>query len=258
MYRWMERLAVLHAPVRQRGLRMDGPVPWQQTRARHDRPTRESLMNHATTPRVAFHHAPHTRSTSTLMLLEELGAQYDMHLLDLAAGENRRPAFLKVNPMGKVPAIAHLGELITERPAIFVYLADLYPEAGLAPALSDPLRGPYLRWLSFYGGCFEPAVVDRHMKREPAPTSFSPYGDFDTVIDTVDAQLAGGPWLLGERFTAADVLWANALSWALGMGLVPRRDVFEAYVDRLMARPAIRRAADQDEALARAQRRTAA
>lgn len=88
--------------------------------------------------RIKFHHAPNSRSGSTLMLLEELGAQYDMHVMDLTQGEQRRPEYLKINPMGKVPAIEHLDGLVTERPAIFTYLADLYPEADLAPGLRDP------------------------------------------------------------------------------------------------------------------------
>jgi glutathione S-transferase len=192
------------------------------------------------------------------MLLEELGAQYDMHVLDLTQGEQRRPAYMKVNPMGKVPAIEHLGGLVTERPAIFTYLADLYPEAGLAPGLGDPLRGPYLRWLAFYGSCFEPAVMDRHLKHDPAPVSTCPYGDYDAVMDAIEAQLSPGPWLFGERFTAADILWGNALDWTMKFGIVPRRDAFEAYVARLMVRPAIVRAAVQDTALARAQTLAAA
>lgn len=201
--------------------------------------------------RILFHHAPNSRSGATLMLLEELGAQYDMHVMDLTRGEQRQPAYMKINPMGKVPAIEHLGGLVTERPAIFTYLADLFPDAGLAPGLGDPLRGPYLRWLAFYGSSFEVAVVDRFMKHEPAPASICPYGGFDTVMDLVEAQVAPGPWLFGERFTAADILWASALDWTMKAGIVPRRDAFEAYVARLMARPAIMRAVTQDAALAR-------
>ncbi|KAF1003656.1 MAG: Protein LigF [Luteibacter sp.] len=208
--------------------------------------------------RILFHHAPHSRSTSTLMLLEELGAQYDMHVMNLAAGENRQPAYLKVNPMGKVPAIEHRGGLVTERPAIFAYLADLFPEAGLAPGLGDPLRGPYLRWLAFCGTCFEPALLDHLAKRPGMPVGQCPYGDFDMTMATVIKQLSEGPWLLGDRFSALDILWGNALAWAMSLGIVPRHDVFEAYVARLMARPAIQRAADQDAALSRAQMLAAA
>jgi glutathione S-transferase len=208
--------------------------------------------------RIVFHHGPNSRSTSTLMLLEELGAQYDMHVLNLVAGEQRQPAYLKVNPMGKVPAISHHGQLVTERPAVFTYLADLFPEAGLAPGLTEPLRGPYLRWMAFYGSCFEPAVLDHYMKNAVAAASTCPYGSYEDVLAVVEEQLATGPWLLGERFTAADVLWANALDYTMGFGLVPRKPVFEAYVARVKVRPAIIRAAAQDEALARAQQRAAA
>ena len=208
--------------------------------------------------RITFHHAPNSRSGAVLMLLEELGAQYDMHVMDLTQGEQRRPAYLKINPLGKVPAIEHRGGLVTERPAIFAYLADLYPAAGLAPGLDDPLRGPYLRWLAFYGSCFEPAVMDRRMKHVPSPVSACPYGDFDTVMDAIEAQLSPGPWLFGDRFTVADILWASALDRTMMFGIVPRRDAFEAYVARLMVRPAIVRAVAQDAALARAQTLAAA
>lgn len=100
--------------------------------------------------------------------------------------------------------------------------------------------------------------MDRFMKHEPAPVSTCPYGDFDTVMDTIEAQLTPGPWLFGERFTAADILWASALDWTMKFGIVPRRDVFEQYVARLMVRPAIVRAVTQDAALARAQTLAAA
>ena len=104
--------------------------------------------------------------------------------------------------MGKVPAIVHDGALVTEQGAVYTYLADLYPEAGITPAIGDPLRGPYLRWMFFYNASFEPALVDKSMKREPAPPSTSPYGDYDTVMKTLGGQLGDGPYLLGERFTA--------------------------------------------------------
>lgn len=202
-----------------------------------------------TSNRITLHHAPNSRSGAALMLLEELDAPYELRILDLTKGEQREPAYLKINPMGKVPAIEHRGTLVTERPAIFIYLADLFPAAGLAPAIDDPLRGPYLRWLAFYGSCFEPAVMDRALKHPPSPPMICPYGDFDTVMDMLEAQLAPGPWLLGERFTAADVLWSSSLQWTMQFGIVPRREVFESYVARAMARPAMQRAAAQDALL---------
>ena len=202
---------------------------------------------------LTFFHAPNSRSGATRILLEELGAPYDLHVLNLKKNEQRAPGYLAVNPMGKVPAIVHDDALVTEQPAIFIYLADLFPEAGLAPALGDPLRGPYLRWLAFYGSSFEPAINDVAMKREPAPPMMCPYGDFDTMLATLTRQLRAGPYLLGERFSAADVLWGTALGWITMFKLVPELPEIMAYIDRVSSRPAARRAAAADAQLAAAQ-----
>jgi len=202
---------------------------------------------------LTFFHSPNSRSAGTRILLEELGAPYELVALDMKAGQTRAPGYTAINPMGKVPAIVHQGALITEQPAVFIYLADLFPEAGLAPAIGDPLRGPYLRWLVFYGSCFEPALVDRAMKREPAPPATSPYGDFDTMFKTLTDQLAAGPYLLGERFSAADVLWGTALNWTTRFQLVPATPVIQAYIERVASRPAAVKAQTLDAALAAAQ-----
>ncbi|KAA0069684.1 glutathione S-transferase family protein [Rhodanobacter sp. T12-5] len=204
-------------------------------------------------PRVTFFHAPQSRSGGTRALLEELGVAYDLHVLNLKNGEQREPAYLAINPMGKVPAIRHGDALITEQPAVFIYLADLYPEAKLAPPIGDPLRGPYLRWLVYYGSCFEPAMVDKSMQREPAPPSTCGYGDYDTMLKTLVDQLEKGPWLLGDAFTAADVLWGTALNWTTMFKLVPELPVIRAYIDRVLARPAMQRAAAKDAGLVAAQ-----
>src|SRR5262249_10263271 len=127
---------------------------------------------------VIFYHSPNTRSSGTRILLEELAAPHEMRVINMQEGEQRTPGYLGISPMGKVPAIRHRGELVTEQGAIFIYLADLFPNAGLAPAPDDRLRGPYLRWMAYYGSSFEPAVVDRALKRDPAPAAMSPYGDF--------------------------------------------------------------------------------
>lgn len=197
-----------------------------------------------------FFHAPNSRSAGALALLEELGADYDITLLNLRQGTQRAAEYKAVNPMGKVPAIRHLGELVTEQPAVYLYLADLYSQAGLAPPMGDPLRGPFLRWLVYYGSCFEPAILDRHQKREPAPPSSCPYGSYEDVAATVNAQLEKGPWILGERFTAADVLWGSALKWIVGFGLFEGTPAVKAYIERVAARPAIQRAAQRDAAWA--------
>jgi len=198
------------------------------------------------TSKIDFYHAPNSRSGGTLALLEELGVDYELHLVNLKSGEQRQAAYRHVNPMGKVPAILHLDTLITEQPAVFLYLADLFPEKGLAPAIGDPLRGPYVRWLVYYGSSFEPAVVDRSAKREPVAPSTSPYGTWDDVYNTITGQLEKGPYLLGERFTAADVLWGGALHWMTLFKIMPETPAVRAYIDRVVTRPAIQRAAAKD------------
>jgi glutathione S-transferase len=199
---------------------------------------------------VTLFHSPNTRSSGTLVLLEEIGVPYDLHLLNMKAGEQRQPAYLAINPMGKVPALKHGDALITEQVAIYLYLADLYPEAKLAPPIGDPNRGPYLRWMVFYAAAFEPAVVDRALKREPGGQAMSPYGDFDTTLSTVTDQLARGPYLLGEPFSAADILWGTALTWQIMFKLVPETPVVAAYIGRINARPAVARAKAKDADLA--------
>ncbi len=206
-------------------------------------------MNHDT-PLVFFHN-PHSRSCMTRALLEELGADYEVCPIDFKRDEQRSPEYLSVNPMGKVPAIRRGDAIVTETIAIYIWLADLFPQAGLAPAMDDPQRGPYLRWLVFYAACFEPAIADKALKREPGPRVQSPYGDFETVMKTITDAVGRGTYLLGERFTAADVMWGNALRWVTSFGLVEAAPAVTQYIDRVMARPAQQRALKADEAMAK-------
>lgn len=114
---------------------------------------------------LILYHSPRSRSAGARMLLEELNADYELHAFDLSAGQHHEPAYRAINPLGKVPALRHGDVVVTEQAAVYLYAAELYPEAGLAPATGDPLRGSYLRWMVFYGSCFEPAIVDRSMNR---------------------------------------------------------------------------------------------
>jgi glutathione S-transferase len=202
-----------------------------------------------TTQPITLFHSPQTRSSGALNLLEELKAPYHLHVLNMKAGEHRESAYLAINPMGKVPAIRHGDALITEQVAIGIYLADLFPEAGITPALGDTLRGPYLRWYVFYAACFEPALVDKAMKRETGSIAMSPYGDFDMTVKTLISQLEKGPWLLGESFTAPDVLWGTALTWMTGFGLLEAVPPIKAYIDRWNARPSVKKVAEIDAQL---------
>jgi glutathione S-transferase len=200
--------------------------------------------------RITLFYAPHSRATTARILLDELGAQYRMHVLDLKKGEQRQQDYLSVNPMGKVPAILHGDTLVTEQAAVYLYLADLYPEAGLAPAIGDPLRGEYLRWMVFFGSCLEPAITDSALKREPAQPSLCPYGDIGTMLATVTDHLQRGPYLLGERFSAADLLWGASLHWILAFQLLEENPVLRAYTDRICGRPIVKAAFAADETMA--------
>ncbi|MCP4620418.1 MAG: glutathione S-transferase family protein [Bradyrhizobium sp.] len=203
-----------------------------------------------TSDRITLYYSPQTRATGTRVLLEELGPPYDLHILNMKAEEQRKPAYLAINPLGKVPAIRHGDALVTEQVAIYIYLADLFPEAGLTPALGDPRRGPYLRWIAYYGSSFEPALIDKFMKHEPAPVTQSPYSDYETMLGVLEAQLSRGPYLLGERITAADILWGVALGWTMMFGLVPKKDVFVRYAERSASRPAFQRISAADDEMA--------
>jgi glutathione S-transferase len=199
---------------------------------------------------IVLYHSPQSRSSVALTLLEELGAPYELRVLNMKAGENRQGPYLAVNPLGKVPAIWHRGALVTEQVAVDIYLADLFPQAGLTPGIDDPRRGPYLRWLAYYGSCFEPALVDKAMKREPAPPSMSTYSDFDSMLNNLIDQLSQGPYLLGEKMTAADVQWGLGLWWSTMFKIVPEHPVIAAYIERMRSRPAFVKVAAMDEKLA--------
>lgn len=199
---------------------------------------------------LRFYYAPQTRSRAVLALFEELDVQPELVVLNLKTGEQRQPAYLAINPMGKVPAILHGGTLVTEQVAIFLYLADLYAEAGLAPALTDPQRGTYLRWMVFYGSCFEPAMMDRSQQRDVTSPMSSPYGRYEDTVNLLLEQLGKGPYLLGERFSAADLLWGMALSWMVGFKLMASTPVVEAYIARFNARPVVARVMASDAELA--------
>lgn len=195
------------------------------------------------TEAVTLYHAHPSRASMTLLLLEELGAPYEIVRLDIKSGDQLKPDYLAVNPMGKVPAIRHRGAVVTETAAIFIYLADAFAKAGLAPALDDPARGPYLRWIVFYAAAFEPAMVDRARKLDPGPRPMSPYGDLASVERAVEAMLTPGPYILGDRFSAADVLWGAALTWMTAFGMAPTSDKVKAYIARHAQRAAVRKLA---------------
>ena len=200
--------------------------------------------------KLTLYHASPSRSSIVLWMMEELGEPYDIRLLSLTKGENREPAYLAINPMGKVPAIRHGDTVITEAAAICTYLADEFPGAKLNVPIGSPQRGVYLKWLFFGPSCIEPAVIDRAAPRkEEARRGMLGYGDFDTTMDTVAAAVAQGPWLMGEQFTAADVIIGANIRWGMIFKTIPQRPEFTAYADRIAARPAAQRAEAKDKEL---------
>ena len=203
--------------------------------------------------KLILYHAAPSRSSIVRWMLEEVGEPYDIQLLSLSKGEQLTPAYRAINPMGKVPALAHGDVVITEAAAICTYLADEFPAAGLNVPIGDPRRGPYLKWLFFGPSCIEPAIMDRAAPRKEEPRrGMLGYGDFDTVMEVVAKAVEPGPYLMGEQFTAADVVVGSTLRWGLLFKLLPERPEFTAYVARLSKRPALQRAVALDEALAAA------
>jgi len=146
--------------------------------------------------KLTFFHNPRSRAEIVRWMLEEVGADYDLKPIDFQAGDNRKPEFLEINPMGKIPTIVlEDGTVITEAPAIIAWLADAYPEAGLAPEPHSSERGSYYRWLFFGGSCFEPALAEKMMRKDVAelPKGTVGWGSYDDVIDTLERALANGP-----------------------------------------------------------------
>ncbi len=199
---------------------------------------------------LTLYHAAPSRSSITRWMLEEAGEPYDIHLLKLGEGDQLKPDYLAINPMGKVPALRHGDVVITEAAAICTYLADEFPQAGLSVPIGDPRRGPYLQWLFFGPSCVEPAITDRAFPRQEQPRRGTlGYGDFDTVMNVLVKGVEPGPYLLGEQFTAADVVLGSTLRWGMMFKLLPERPEFAAYVDRLVARPAFKQAFALDQEL---------
>ena len=186
--------------------------------------------------------SPRTRSFSALWLMEETGQPYERVLIDIFKGAQKAPEYLAVNPMGKVPALQDGEATLAEAAAICAYVAERCPQANLAPPPGDRLRAKYLYWLFFGPGCVEPAMVQVATKVEMNPTAAG-WGDAQRVFDVLDAALARGPWILGERFSAADIVIGSGLNFVIRrFKMVPSRPSFDRYIDACAARPAFQRA----------------
>jgi len=200
---------------------------------------------------IVFHTNPMSRGRIVRWMLEELGVEYRAVVQDYGTGM-KSPGYLAINPMGKVPALQHRGVLVTEAAAICAYLADAFPQAGLAPAPDDPLRGPYLRWMFFAAGPVEAAVTARALGLEPPAekAGFVGYGSYGQAMAVLEqAAGAASPWLLGERFSAADVYVGSQVDFGLAFKSIPDRPAFTRWAERLRGRDAYQRARALDDAL---------
>ena len=202
------------------------------------------------TAELVFYTHPMSRGRIVRWMLEEVGQPYRTEVLDYGTSM-KGPEYLAINPMGKVPALRHGSTVVTEAAAICAYLADAFPKADLAPPPGDRLRGPYYRWLFFGAGPIEAASTNSALGFE-VPTerrAMAGYGSLGDVMNALEGALAGHDYLVGDRFTAADVYVGAQIGWMTQFGLMEKRPAFERYVERLDARPAAQRAREIDDAL---------
>jgi glutathione S-transferase len=196
---------------------------------------------------LTFYTNPMSRGRIARWMLEEVGEAYETVLLDYGT-TMKSPDYLAVNPMGKVPAIRHADTVVTETAAICAYLADAFPQAGLAPPPAE--RGAYYRWLFFGAGPVEAAVTAKALGLL-APEDkkmMAGYGSYGDVIDALERAVSGRDYIAGDRFSAADLYIASQLGWGMMFGTIEKRPAFEAYVARMDSRPAARRANELDDA----------
>lgn len=199
---------------------------------------------------LVFYTNPMSRGRIVRWMLEETGADYRQVLLDYDTAM-KADNYLTINPMGKVPAITHKGQVVTEGSAICAYLADAFPEAGLAPEPKD--RAAYYRWLFFTAGPLEAATIDRtlNVAISKEQQRMVGYGNYDLTVNTLASAIAGSSYIAGDRFTAADVYVGSHVMWGMQFGTLPKRPEFEAYAARLADRPALKAAQAIDDGLAR-------
>jgi len=196
---------------------------------------------------------PQTRASRILWLLEEMNEPFEVRLIDIRQAEAKTdPDFVAASPMGKVPALmdkAPNGTVyVADSAACALYLADRYPASGLAPAIDDPVRGQFLYWMTFTPGVIEPAMMEKFTGQQVSRAT-SGWGNWDAMIEVLEAGLQKGPWILGEQFCAADVMIGSSVNFMKMFGILPENPVFEAYVDRCLARPAFAKALARDAEL---------
>jgi glutathione S-transferase len=190
---------------------------------------------------ITLYHHPFSRAAGAVWMLEEVGVPYELRFVDFAKNEQKSASVVELNPMGKLPVLTDGDVVITESAAIGLYLADRYAAGRLAPALDDPARGTYLRWSLFAPSVIEPGVIAKGSGGQFRPSQAG-WGTFDAMIDAITAAITGREYLLGDRFTMADVIFGGTLRFMMRVGSLEKRALFTAYTDRLSARPASQRA----------------
>ncbi|MDG2091234.1 MAG: glutathione S-transferase family protein [Gammaproteobacteria bacterium] len=199
---------------------------------------------------LIFYTNPMSRGRIVRWMLEELGCKYRTEVIEYGTAMKTEP-FISINPMGKVPTISHLGKNITETPAILAYLADAFPEAGLAPALNE--RDAYYRWLFFAAGPLESALMNKSLGFEvpddPKTQGMAGYGNYDLLVKVLAQSLTGVNYIAGEKFSAADVYLGSHIGWGMQFNTLPKLPEFEKYLAKLNDRDAYQRANDIDNAL---------
>lgn len=185
-----------------------------------------------------LYYCPRTRAETAMWMSEELGGVCDIKIVNLKTGDHKKPEFLKINPMGKVPALTHDGVTVTESAAICAYLADAFADKGFAPTLNDPKRGAYFRWMFYAPSCIEPMMLDKlgGVKRENPMAAG--YGTEADVLKSIDVALSAGPYILGDKVSAADIVMGSLLNFATMFGAIEKKGKIADYIDRMTARPA--------------------
>jgi glutathione S-transferase len=197
---------------------------------------------------LALYYHPFSRAAGTLWMLEEIGREYELRFVDIMKGAQKSPEILALNPMGKIPILVDGEQVITENCAIALYLADRYASGKLAPALDDPARGTYLRWSVFAPSVIEPGAAAKGGGWAAKPGQVG-WGTYEAMHEAMEHALAKGPFLLGERFSMADVVFGGTLRFMLRFDMVEKRPAFTSYIERLQERPALQRADARNHAL---------
>jgi glutathione S-transferase len=197
---------------------------------------------------ITLHYHPFSRAAGVVWTLEEIGQPYELAFVDTRKNEQKAPGLLALNPMGKIPVLVDGDVVVTEVAAIALYLADRYAAGRLAPALDDPRRGAYFRWSLFAPSVIEPGAMAKMQKWE-FRAGQAGWGDFDAMTKTIDHAIGSGPWLLGDMFSIADVVFGGTLRYMVRFGMLQASPAITAYIERISARPAAQRADAKNQAM---------